>query len=104
MDEDEDYLLRPLSIFSTVMKAPYADPAKLIWRTKDGREIPVIEMDDSHLLNTIAMLSRKLLDTTHPALCQRWITVLNQEDQRRRKEAADKVPDIFQRLLAPEEF
>jgi hypothetical protein len=30
-----------------------------IWVTKDGREVPIKEMEDEHLLNTIRMLRRK---------------------------------------------
>lgn len=30
-----------------------------IWITKDGRQIPIIEMEDDHLLNTVGMLARQ---------------------------------------------
>lgn len=29
-----------------------------VWTTKEGREIPIRTMEDSHLLNTIRMLKR----------------------------------------------
>ena len=31
---------------------------KLIWRTRDGKEIPIKDMTDEHLLNTINMLEK----------------------------------------------
>lgn len=30
----------------------------IIWTTKDGKEIPINEMSDEHLLNTINMIKR----------------------------------------------
>lgn len=39
------------------MKIGVANPK--IWTTKDGREIPIKEMTDGHLLNAIAYLRRK---------------------------------------------
>lgn len=30
----------------------------LIWRTRDGKEIPIKDMTDEHLLNTINMLEK----------------------------------------------
>jgi len=29
-----------------------------VWRTKDGREIPIKQMDDGHLMNAIEMLNK----------------------------------------------
>lgn len=35
-------------------------PQDMIWATKDGRRIPIPHMQDSHLLNTIAFLRRRV--------------------------------------------
>lgn len=32
------------------------------WRTKDGREMPVSAMEDSHLLRTIRLVESRLVD------------------------------------------
>lgn len=50
------------------MKAEYEDlkmelwlrnREKMYWETKDGRKIPLKEMTDTHLVNTIAYLDRR---------------------------------------------
>lgn len=33
-----------------------------VWKTKDGREMPVTEMSDSHLLRTIRLVESRLVD------------------------------------------
>lgn len=35
-----------------------------IWITKDGRRIPIVDMGDGHIVNTIRMLRRTCRDTS----------------------------------------
>lgn len=41
-------------------------PKELVWTTKDKRRIPIPQMADSHLLNTIAFLRRRVADVYKP--------------------------------------
>lgn len=38
------------------------DPESDIWITRDKRQIPIAQMDDSHLLNTIRFLERNCVN------------------------------------------
>jgi hypothetical protein len=57
----------------------YDDTDYSIWRTKSGKEIPVIEMTDSHLLNAINLINRNANESN-----ERWFDVLAIEADRRK--------------------
>lgn len=40
------------------------------WYTQDGRQIPISQMEDSHLLSTLKMLEGQAADSTH---CQKIV-------------------------------
>lgn len=46
----------------------------LVWTTRDGRKIPVTEMTDEHLQNTIAMLKRVEMPVPHDPTAWRRTT------------------------------
>ena len=55
---------------------------KGIWTTRDGRKIPITEMTDAHLTNTINYLKRiDTIDMYYP-----WIVVMKEELERRNNE------------------
>lgn len=64
---------------------PYADgvdlssgyPKHLIWTTKDNRRIPIPMMTDSHLLNTIAFLRRRVEVYRKMAIAQIALDITN---------------------------
>ena len=39
---------------------PFAEPSDFIWETKDGKKIPVGEMEESHIINCIKFGERKI--------------------------------------------
>lgn len=52
-----------------------------VWRTADGRDIPIVEMSDNHLANTIGYLERKIGISDRTA----WLPALREERERRRR-------------------
>lgn len=58
-----------------------------IWRTKDGVDVAVSEMDDSHLLNTVRVLRgispHGTTFSTTLARRRRWVDVMANEAYRR---------------------
>ena len=59
---------------------PTIDTDFTIWKTRNGRKIPVKEMSDNHLLNTINMLKGDDLSLLEEA----WLKVLTKEYKRRK--------------------
>lgn len=39
---------------------PFAEPSDFIWETKDGKKIPVGEMEESHIINCIKLCEKKI--------------------------------------------
>lgn len=61
---------------------PTIDVDFTIWTTRNGRKIPVKEMSDNHLLNTIIMLEGEGEDIS--LLQEEWLKVLTKEYKRRK--------------------
>ncbi len=47
-------------------------PQKAVWTCKDGRKVLVCDMDDRHLLNTIALLERHYASNCVQLACSAW--------------------------------
>jgi hypothetical protein len=45
-------------------------PSSTVWVTKEGKRIPIVEMEDAHVINTILMLERngKTVSRSYPSL------------------------------------
>lgn len=74
--------------------------SSLLWVTRDNREIPLSEMQDSHIRNTIAFLSRS--DDWPKDNAAFWIERFREELRRRGHD--DIYPEretFWDRLLAP---
>lgn len=50
-----------------------------IWRTRDGREIPIVQMDTGHLKNTVAFLRKRGWITQKEAIPPPSFPMLNGE-------------------------
>ena len=50
--------------------------AKETWRTKDGKEILICEMDDNHLINTLRMLKRNACNLVVSGHVEDWRDLL----------------------------
>lgn len=48
------------------------DPQNEIWVTRDLRQIPIAEMSDAHIYNTLAMLKRNAEEDKDTEVTQSW--------------------------------
>jgi hypothetical protein len=59
----------------------------MIWTMKDGTEIMIKDMKDSHIKNTINMLNRKPMNGTRLA----WIEIFKEQQSKRRNGKINKI-------------
>lgn len=75
------------------------------WTTKNGKEIPVSDMELSHIKNTIAMLKRS--KSEHKAI-PLWITIFEKELKRRANPTDIKlngeIAQMFVDMMEEQEF
>jgi hypothetical protein len=74
------------------------------WKTRDGRVIPIHEMDDVHLVNTLRMLRRKCMTTDEILACLSYASTTGGEmaSYAAEQEAMHAVvmPSVFDDLVA----
>lgn len=69
-DDDDDFGDEELSFEDWEHVREIVGPSRTVWRTKEWKTIPVVEMTDAHIINTILMLERTNATTvaTYPTL------------------------------------
>lgn len=85
------------------MTSTKLDAVNMMWRTKNGKQIAVEDMNEHHINNTIDMLRQNARILNNPHYTRKasmWIAILYQELSRRRRqrkiEAYSKTtPDIY---------
>ena len=78
-----DYALEDISYSEAViMKREYKNQ-KLCWETKEGKDIGVQELSDSHLANIHKFLTRGLESTEKVIYFDTWLNIISAEIKRR---------------------
>ena len=58
-ESDDDFGDEELSFEDYECLRDMLGPSRTVWVTKEGKRIPIVEMEDAHVINTILMLERK---------------------------------------------